>query len=285
MTPDMVRFSFFGVRTQDFHAKSWNFVQDRKNAQRATTGVMKMISELNDKVALVTGGDRGIGRAIALDLALNGTHVAVNFRTRQQEADEVRSQIQALGQRSLCIGADVSVAHEVDRMVEIVQKELGPIGILVNNAGIARPEPVDEITEQSWDQVLAVNLKSQFLLIQAVLPAMRTQRWGRIINLSSTAAQIGGIVGPHYAASKAGILGLTHFYAVLLAKEGITVNAIAPALISTEMVTDNPKAKPEIIPIGRFGTVEEVANSAVMLARNGYITGQTINVNGGLYMS
>ncbi|MGO9119934.1 MAG: SDR family NAD(P)-dependent oxidoreductase [Desulfomonilaceae bacterium] len=244
-----------------------------------------MISELKDKVALVTGGDRGIGRAIALDLAVNGTHVAVNFRTRQKEADEVRSQIQALGQRSLCIGADVSMAHEVSRMVEIVQKELGPIGILVNNAGIARPEPVEEITEQSWDEVLAVNLKSQFLLIQAVLPAMRTQRWGRIINLSSTAAQIGGIVGPHYAASKAGILGLTHFYAALLAKEGITVNAIAPALISTEMVTDNPKAKPEIIPIGRFGTVEEVANSAVMLARNGYITGQTINVNGGLYMS
>lgn len=244
-----------------------------------------MISELKDKVALVTGGDRGIGRAIALDLAVNGTHVAVNFRTRQEEADEVRSQIQALGQRSLCIGADVSVAHEVYRMVEIVQKELGPIGILVNNAGIARPEPVDEITEQSWDQVLAVNLKSQFLLIQAVLPAMRSQRWGRIINLSSTAAQIGGIVGPHYAASKAGILGLTHFYAVLLAKEGITVNAIAPALIGTEMVTDNPKAKPELIPVGRFGTVEEVANAAVMLARNGYITGQTINVNGGLYMS
>jgi 3-oxoacyl-[acyl-carrier protein] reductase len=285
MTPGMVGFSFFGVCSQNFYVRSWNFVQDQKNAQRATAGVMKMIFELKDKVALVTGGDRGIGRAIALDLAVNGTHVAVNFRTRQKEAEEVRSQIQALGQRSLCIGADVSVAHEVSRMVEIVQKELGPIGILVNNAGIARPELVDEITEQSWDQVLAVNLKSQFLLIQAVLPAMRSQRWGRIINLSSTAAQIGGIVGPHYAASKAGILGLTHFYAVLLAKEGITVNAIAPALISTEMVADNPKAKPELIPIGRFGTIEEVANAAVMLARNGYITGQTINVNGGLYMS
>ena len=244
-----------------------------------------MISELKDKVALVTGGDRGIGRAIALALAENGVHVAVNFRTRQKEAEEVRSKIQALDQRSLCIGADISVAHEVSHMVGIVQKELGPIGILVNNAGIARPEPVEEITEQSWDEVLAVNLKSQFLLIQAVLPAMRTQRWGRIINLSSTAAQIGGIVGPHYAASKAGILGLTHFYAVLSAKDGITVNAIAPALISTEMVTGNPKAKPELIPIGRFGTAEEVASATIMLARNGYITGQTINVNGGLYMS
>ncbi len=244
-----------------------------------------MSTDLTGKVALVTGGNRGIGKAIALALAKNGVRVAVNFRTRQREAEEVRSQIQALGQRSLSIGADVSVAHEVSRMVEIVQKELGPVDILVNNAGIARPEPVEKITEQSWDEVLAVNLKSQFLLIQGVLPAMRTQRWGRIINLSSTAAHIGGIVGPHYAASKAGILGLTHFYAVLLAKEGITVNAIAPALISTEMVTSNLKAKPDLIPIGRFGNAEEVANAAIMLARNGYVTGQTINVNGGLYMS
>src|SRR5208283_2715263 len=194
-------------------------------------------TELIGKVALVTGAGRGIGRAIALALAENGVHVAVNFRSRQAEADEVRSQIEALGQRSVLVGADVSLAVEVSSMVETVQRELGPIGILVNNAGIARPEPVEQITEQSWDEVLAVNLKSQFLLIQAILPAMRTQRWGRIINLSSTAAQIGGIVGPHYAASKAGIIGLTHYYAVLLAKEGITVNAIAPVLISTEMVT------------------------------------------------
>jgi len=170
-------------------------------------------------------------------------------------------------------------------MVENVQKELGPIGILVNNAGIARAERVEEITEQSWDEVLAVNLKSQFLLIQAALPAMRTQRWGRIINISSTAAQVGGIVGPHYAASKAGILGLTRYYAAFLAKEGITVNSIAPAFISTEMVANIPNAKPELVPLGRFGTAEEVAEAAVMLAENGYITGQTINVNGGRYMS
>ena len=246
---------------------------------------MRMASELTGKVALVTGGNRGIGRAIALALAEDGVRVAVNFRTRQREAEEVRSEIEALGQRSVLVKTDVSVAYEVSRMVETVQKELGTIGILVNNAGIARPEPVEEITEQSWDEVLDVNLKSQFLLIQAVLPAMRVQRWGRIINLSSTAAQVGGIVGPHYAASKAGIIGLTHYYASFLAKEGITVNAIAPALISTEMVTNNPKAKPELIPIGRFGTAEEVADAAVMLAQNGFITGQTINVNGGRYMS
>jgi 3-oxoacyl-[acyl-carrier protein] reductase len=114
---------------------------------------------------------------------------------------------------------------------------------------------------------------------------MRARRWGRIVNLSSVAAQLGGVVGPHYAASKAGVHGLTHSYAALLAKEGITVNTIAPALIATDMVAANPRARPDLIPIGRFGDVEEVAEAAVMLCRNGYITGQTINVNGGWYMS
>jgi len=165
------------------------------------------------------------------------------------------------------------------------EAELGLVTILVNNAAIARPQPLEEITEQDWDELITVNLKSVFLVTQAVLPNMRARRWGRIINLSSVAAQLGGVVGPHYAASKAGIIGLTHSYACLLAKEGVTVNAIAPALIATEMVTSNPKATPERIPVGRFGSVEEVAEVAVMLARNGYVTGQTINVNGGWYMS
>jgi 3-oxoacyl-[acyl-carrier protein] reductase len=123
------------------------------------------------------------------------------------------------------------------------------------------------------------------LVTQAVLPGMRSRRWGRLIHLSSVAAQLGGVVGPHYAASKAGIIGLSHAYANQLAKEGITSNAIAPALVETEMVTANLYASPDRIPIGRFGTVEETAEVAVMLARNGFITGQTINVNGGLYMS
>jgi 3-oxoacyl-[acyl-carrier protein] reductase len=244
-----------------------------------------MANELIGKVALVTGASRGIGRAIATALAENGVQVAVNFLTRQAEAEEVRSQIEALGQRSIVVGADVSLSARVSSMVATVQKELGPIDILVNNAGISRPEPAEQITEQSWDEVLVGNLKSQFLVIQAVLPAMRIQRWGRIINLSSGAAQLGGVIGPHYTASKAGVIGLTHFYAALLAKEGITVNAIAPALIETEMVTSNSRARPDLIPIGRFGTTGEVAEAAIMLARNGYVTGQTINVNGGWYMS
>src|SRR5262249_54172773 len=120
---------------------------------------------------------------------------------------------------------------------------------------------------------------------QAILPGMRQRQWGRIINLSSVAAQVGGVVGPHYASSKAAILGLTHYYASRLAKEGITVNAIAPALVETDMVTSNPNANSKLIPVGRFGLPEEVADVAVMLARNGYITGQTINVNGGWTMS
>lgn len=244
-----------------------------------------MTDELAGKVALVTGGSRGIGRAIAVALAAAGADVAVNYRVRQSAAREVCAEIESLGRRARAVAADVSIAAQVSRLVETVERELGPVAVLVNNAGITRPQPIDQITEPSWDEVLAINLKSVFLVTQAVLPKMRAARWGRIINLSSVAAQLGGVVGPHYAASKAGILGLTHSYALLLAKEGITVNAIAPALIETEMVTSNPKARPDLIPVGRFGTADEVAQAAVLLATNGYITGQTINVNGGWYMS
>ena len=173
----------------------------------------------------------------------------------------------------------------MSRLVGFVERELGPVTILVNNAGITRPQSLNAISEKDWDEVVTTNLKSYFLVTQAVLPGMRGRPWGRIINLSSVAAQLGGVVGPHYAASKAGILGLTRSYAALLAGENITVNSIAPALILTDMVTGNPRARPDLIPVGRFGTVEEVAEVALMLARNGYITGQTINVNGGWYMS
>lgn len=130
-----------------------------------------------------------------------------------------------------------------------------------------------------------MNLKSAFMVTQAVLPGMRAQKWGRVINMSSVAAQTGGVIGPHYASSKAGMIGLTHSLANLLVKEGITVNAIAPALIATDMVTSNPRANPEIIPVGHFGDVEDVSSVVVLLAQNGYMTGQTINVNGGWYFS
>jgi len=240
---------------------------------------------LDDKVALVTGGSRGIGAAAALALAKAGANVAVNYRRRNEEAEKVCSAIRACGRHAICVPADVSKSAAVAEMITRVQTELGPVGILVNNAGIARPQPVDQIREADWDELIDVNLKSAFLVTQAVLPEMRRSHWGRIINLSSIAAQFGGVVGPHYAASKAGMIGLTHSYSNLLAKEGITVNAIAPALIETDMVTSNLRAKPELIPVGRFGEVREVADVVVMLATNGYITGQTINVNGGWYMS
>jgi len=242
-------------------------------------------NDISGKVALVTGASRGIGRAIALALGEAGVDVAVNFLVQEKAAQDTCQQVRGFGRRTLAIQADVSRAAEVARLVKTAEEGLGPVEILVNNSGITRPQPFYEITERDWDELLDTNLKSMFLATQQVLPGMRARHWGRIINLSSVAAQTGGVVGPHYAASKAGILGLTHSYAALLSREGITVNAIAPALIYTEMVAVNPKARADLIPVGRFGTVEEVAGIAVMLARNGYITGQTINVNGGWYFS
>lgn len=242
-------------------------------------------TDLTGKVALVTGGSRGIGRAVALALAEAGADIAINYIRRENEAEQVRAEAERYGRRGITLRADVSAAGDVSRMLASAEAALGGIHILVNNAGIARTQPFDTITEKDWDEVMDVNLKSVFLVTRAVLPNMRAAKWGRIINMSSVAAQLGGIVGPHYTASKAGILGLTRSYASLLAGEGITVNAIAPALIETEMITGISQARPERIPVGRFGTTREVAEIAVMLARNGYITGQTINVNGGLYPS
>jgi 3-oxoacyl-[acyl-carrier protein] reductase len=239
------------------------------------------MDDLSGKVALVTGASRGIGRAIALELARAGADVVVHYHTRIGWAREVEAAIRSLGMEAKVVQADVSRTAEIERLA----REAGPVDILINNAGIAKPQPFAEITEADWDEVIDTNLKSCFLLTQALLPGMRARQWGRIVNLSSVAAQVGGIVGPHYAASKAGMNGLTHFYASRLAKEGITVNAIAPALIETEMVTTNMKATPDRIPVGRFGEPDEVAIVAVMLARNPYITGQTINVNGGWYPS
>jgi 3-oxoacyl-[acyl-carrier protein] reductase len=238
-----------------------------------------------DRVALVTGASRGIGRAIALALAAAGAHVAVNYRQHAAEAEAVAAAITASGRRALTIAADVADAGAVTRLVDEVERALGGIDILVNNAGITRPLALEAITRADWDDLIAVNLTSAFLATQAVLPGMRRRGWGRIINISSVAAQLGGVVGPHYAAAKAGLHGLTHAYAALLAREGITVNAVAPALIATEMVAANPRARADLIPLGRFGLPEEVADVVTMLAGNGYITGQTINVNGGWYMS
>lgn len=243
------------------------------------------MEELQGKVALVTGASRGIGAAVSVALAKAGIDVVVNYRARRHEAEKVCSDIRDLGRRVLAVEADVSHSAAVKKMISRVEGEIGAVSILVNNAGIARPQKIEEMTEADWDELLDINLKSVFLVTQEILPRMRSAHWGRIINISSVAAQIGGVVGPHYAASKGGIIGLTHSYANLLAKEGITVNAIAPALIETDMVTSNLDAKADLTPVGRFGKVDEVADVVVMLAANGYVTGQTINVNGGWYMN
>ncbi len=237
------------------------------------------------RVALVTGGSRGLGEAICRALAAAGADVAVNYRSHASGAEAVRKDVEAAGRRAMVIQADVSNSGEVARMVAEIEATLGGVDILINNAGILRAQPIEEITEADWDELIDVNLKSAFLCSQAVLPGMRARQWGRIVNVSSAAAQLGGFVGPHYSASKAGMLGLTHSYATLLVREGITVNAVAPALIDTDMVRSNPQIRPELVPVGRFGTAEEHAEAVVMLARNAYITGQTINVNGGMYFS
>ena len=161
----------------------------------------------------MTGGSRGIGRAVAVALAKLGATVVVNYKTHVTEAEVVCAEIKDQGGHAVAMQADVSIAADVNRMVQEIEQQVGPVAVLVNNAGITRPQPIDEITEQDWDEVMAINLKSVFLVTQAVLPGMRAAQWGRIINLSSVAAQTGGVIGPHYAASKAGILGLTHSYA------------------------------------------------------------------------
>jgi 3-oxoacyl-[acyl-carrier protein] reductase len=242
-------------------------------------------TSLQGRIALVTGGGRGIGKAIALALAEEGCDVAINYVSREGDARETASAIEALGRRALVVRGDVSKSADVTAFVAAVDKQLGPIDILVNNAGRAAFESIEQMTEASWSDTLQINLTSVFLTTQAVLPGMRARKWGRIINLSSVAAQAGSVMAVHYSAAKAGVIAATKSYARLLAKEGVTVNAISPALVATEMVASNPHIKPDMIPVGRFGRVEECADVAVLLARNGYITGQTISVNGGLYFA
>ena len=243
------------------------------------------MADLSGRVALVTGGSRGIGRASAVALARAGCDVAVNYLRAENDAAAVLREIEALGRQTVAVQADVSREEDVARLVRECEQKLGPVDVLVNNAGINPGKPLAELTLADWRETIDANLTSAFLVSQAVVPGMRERRFGRLIFLSSVAAQTGGVIGPHYAASKAGMLGLMHSYANLLAREGITSNAIAPALIETEMVRNNPRAKPDLIPIGRFGTVDEVADIVVLLAQNAYMTGQTISPNGGWYMT
>lgn len=240
---------------------------------------------LTGRTALVTGASRGLGKAMALALAEAGADVAVNYRVQAEAADAVVTSIRTLGRKAVAIQADVSMSADVDRLVTTTERELGAVGILVNNAGIGKIIPPAQVSEEIWNEYLRVNLTSVFLVTQRVLPGMRAAKWGRIINLSSVAAQYGGIIGPHYSATKAGILGLTRCYATQFAREGITCNALAPALIESDMVAGLPKDIANRIPVGSMGSPDEVGRLAVLLAQSSFITGQTINPNGGLYIT
>jgi 3-oxoacyl-[acyl-carrier protein] reductase len=237
------------------------------------------------RVALVTGASRGIGRAIALSLAECGAKIAVNFHSRPREADAVVAAIEASGGHAVAVAADVSVAAAVEAMLATVAAQLGPVDVLVNNAGVAIHRHLDDLTEAEFDRTIATNLKSAFLCTQAVIPGMRERRWGRIVNVSSGAARGAGVVGVHYNASKAGLEGLTRGYAARLAQYGITVNAVAPSLIDTEMMQGAPSDAVRRIPVGRKGTPEEVAQAVVMVTANPYMTGQTVQLNGGLHFN
>jgi 3-oxoacyl-[acyl-carrier protein] reductase len=242
---------------------------------------MTIKPNLNGHTALVTGGSRGIGAAIAAALAEAGAAVAVNYRERADQAEAVAAEIKSAGGRAVAVAADVSRSDAVAAMVEQVASALGPVDILVNNAGMAIVRGIDELTESEFEQTIAVNLKSAFLCSQAVLPAMRANKWGRIVNISSGAARGAGAIGVHYNASKAGMEGLTRGYAARLVKQGITVNAVAPSLIETDMMRGNTDLVRNI-PLGRLGQPKEVAQAVLMVLGNDYMTGQTIVLNGGM---
>ena len=240
-----------------------------------------MADDLKGRTALVTGGSRGIGAAVCRALAASGAAVAINCREQIGQAEQLAGEIVRQGGRAIVVPADVSQREAVAAMVERVAAGLGPVDILVNNAGIAITRGIEDLTEEDFDRTILVNLKSVFLCTQAVLPSMRARKWGRIVNISSGAARGAGAIGPHYNASKAAMEGMTRGYAARLVKEGITVNAVAPSLIETDMMKGQPQLVSRI-PLGRFGQPEEVAKAVMMLIDNPYMTGQTIAMSGGM---
>lgn len=247
------------------------------------------MQDLKGKVAIVTGGSRGIGRHIALQLAQRGADVAINYRSRQSDADEVVKEIEATGVRAQAIQADLSKMPEARSLVRQIHEQWGRIDILVNNAGITRDKSMKKLTDDDWNDVLDTNLGSVYATCSEVLKIMMDQQFGRIINITSFVGQAGNFGQANYAASKGGIIAFTKTLALEMAKYNITVNAIAPGFTETEMLAQVPEnIRQQIIarvPMGRFGQPAEIARAVVFLAAEGdYITGQQINVNGGVYM-
>lgn len=247
------------------------------------------MGRLDGKTAIVTGGSRGIGRAIVLDLAREGAKVAVNFQHNEAKAKDVVAEAEKQGGTCVLAQADLSKSDQARAMVSNAAKELGGLDILVNNAGITRDRSLRKMTDGQWEEVIQTNLNGYFYCISAALPMMIEKNYGRIVNISSMNGQIGAFGQANYSASKGGIIALTKTAALELANSNITVNTVAPGFTETDMFADVPdKLQEQIkarIPMGRLAKPEEIARAVVFLVADGdYITGQQINVNGGAYM-
>ncbi len=237
-----------------------------------------------NRVALVTGASGGIGQAVARRLAAQGASVALAYGANAEPAQTLADELVAQGGHAVALGADLRRSEAPAELVAAVEPQLGSIDILVAAAGLGRQQTLEQVSVDDFDEMLAVNLRAPFLLAQKTLPGMRARGFGRVLFVSSVAAFTGGIVGPHYAASKAGLHGLTHFLASRVAGEGVTVNAIAPALITdTGMLPGEPDELKARVPVGRLGKPDEVADLALAMLRNPYMTSQVVSVDGGMY--
>ncbi len=246
---------------------------------------------LKDKAALITGGSRGIGKEIALELARNGVHIGISYVSNTEKANEVLEEIKSYGVNAIAVKANVSVEEDVLQMIKTIEEELGTIDILVNNAGITKDNLLIRMKEQDWDEVMDVNLKGVFLCTKAVSRIMMKKRYGKIINITSVVGITGNAGQGNYSASKAGVIGFTKSMARELASRGIRVNGIAPGFIETDMTDvlkdEIKEAMLKTIPLNSFGNPKHIANLAVFLASESsdYITGQIINVDGGMIMT
>ena len=240
--------------------------------------------EIKGKNAIVTGGSRGIGRVIALELAKRGANVGINYVSNEAKARETLTEIERFGVKGILLKGDVSRIEDVKNFVKKFVEEFKKVDILINNAGIlSKNINFLDVSEEEWDRVIDVNLKGTFLVTKEALPFIPDG--GKIINMSSIAGKMGGTVGAHYAASKAGVIGFTFALASELAKRKITVNAIAPGPVDTELITEEIKERlSKVTPLGRIATPEEIAKTAIFLIENDFVDGEVIDVNGARYM-